>query len=158
MAILPMTRMYASKRVLWRWAGVQVGANVRIVSSVRIWTTGPVDIGDETFIGHEVMIVGGRAPVKIGARCDLAPRVTIATGTHDEGTPERAAGDGRSEPITIGDGVWIGTSSTLIAGAGVGASSIVGAGSLVRDYIPERSVAAGVPCRVKRPLREDPDT
>ncbi|MEO0697833.1 MAG: DapH/DapD/GlmU-related protein [Pseudomonadota bacterium] len=146
----PPTRAFAWRRTLWRLAGVDVGARAKILSSVRIWTSGPVEIGPDTFIGHEVLIVGGTAPIKIGARCDLAPRVCLASGTHDEGNGERAAGKGRSEPINVGDGVWIGAGSTVTAGATIGRSSIVGAGSLVRGEIPGDVVVAGVPARMIR--------
>jgi acetyltransferase-like isoleucine patch superfamily enzyme len=150
---LPPTRFYALKRWLLRMGGVEVGAGARIVSSVRIWTSGAVRIGADTFIGHEVLVVGGEAPIVIGARCDLAPRVSLISGTHEEGTLERAAGAGRSDPITIGDGVWIGTGATVIAGSEIGNGTIVGAGSLVNGSIPAAVVAMGVPCRVMRARR-----
>lgn len=152
---LPPTRFYGLKRLIWRFGGVDIGRRVRLVSSVQIWTSGPVAIGEDTFIGHECLIVGGDAPITIGARCDLAPRVSLVSGTHDEGGVERAAGPGRSEPITIGDGVWIGAGSTLIVGTSVGNGSMIGAASLVNASIPTGVVAVGVPCRVLRKLRSD---
>ena len=149
-ARLPPTRCYALKRWLWRMAGVEIGAGARLVSTVRIWTSGPVRIGADTFIGHEVLIVGGDAAIEVGARCDLAPRVSLVSGTHEEGTLQRAAGPGVSRPIRVGDGVWIGVGAALIAGSSVGDGSIVGAGSVVTADIPPGVVAAGVPCRVMR--------
>lgn len=148
--LLPPTGAYGLKRTIWRWAGVRLGRGARLVSSVRIWTSGPVLIGEDTFIGHEVLLVGGDAPISIGARCDLAPRVTVSTGTHEEGDLSRAAGPGLSKPVTVEDGVWIGTNVTLIAGSSVGAGSIVAAGSLVNKDVPAGVVAGGVPCRVLR--------
>lgn len=148
--LLPSSRYYPLKRAIWRTGGVTLGRNTRIVSSVSIWTAGPVDIGDNSFLGHEVLIVGGDAPVVIGAACDIGPRVTIATGTHEEGDLERAAGPGISYPIVVGNGVWIGVGATLIAGVTVGSGAIIGAGSLVNRNIPAEVVAAGVPCKVIR--------
>lgn len=148
--LLPPTRFYPLKASIWRAAGVDVARNARLVSSVRIWTSGPVSIGPNTFLGHEVMIVGGDAPVRIGAKCDIAPRVLFVTGSHHDGGEERAAGEGYSLPITIGDGVWIGAASTLLGGVQIHFGALIGAGSLVNKDIHEKFVAAGVPAKELR--------
>ena len=148
--ILPPTRFYALKASLWRAAGIDVAEGVRLVSSVRIWTSGSVSIGAKTFVGHEVIIVGGDTAVRIGARCDIAPRVMIVMGTHLEGGRERAAGPGVSHPVTIGDGVWIGAGSTILGGIEIGDGAIVAAGSLVNRNVPSNAVVGGVPARIIR--------
>lgn len=124
--------------------------DVRLISSVRIWSTGGLSIGPGTFIGHEVLIAGGDAPIRIGARCDIAPRVNLITGTHLDGGKQRAAGKGISLPITIGDGVWIGAGATVLGGVEIGEGAIIGAGSLCNKSVPAGMVAAGVPCRILR--------
>lgn len=101
-------------------------------------------------MGHEVLIVGGSAAVTIGARCDLGPRVVLATGTHLDGGAERAAGPGVSHPITIGDGVWIGAGSTILSGVTIGDGAIIAAGCLVNKDVPPQTVVAGVPCKILR--------
>lgn len=148
--VLPPTRLYRLKVAIWRAAGVDAARSARLVSSVRIWTSGPVSIGADTFLGHDVMIVGGDAPVQIGARCDLAPRVLLVTGTHLDGGPERAAGPGVSHPISINNGVWIGAASTVLGGVQIGEGAVIGAGSLVNKTIDKQVIAAGTPCRVIR--------
>ena len=148
--LLPPTRAYKLKVRLWRWAGVSIAADARLVSSVRIWTSGTVFIGEDTFMGHEVMVVGGGAPVVIGARCDIAPRVIFVAGSHLDGGEERAAGEGVSHPISVGDGVWIGTGTTVLGNVEIGDGAIIGAGSLVNKAVPPRVIAGGVPCRVIR--------
>lgn len=146
--LLPPTRFYRLKAAVWRAAGVDVSATARLVSSVRIWTSGPVSIGEDTFLGHEVIIVGGDAPVRIGAKCDLAPRVLVVTGTHLDGGAERAAGRGVSHPVLIGDGVWIGAATTVLGGVGIGDGTMIGAGSLVNKSVPKRVIAVGSPCKI----------
>lgn len=146
-AYLPPTRAYALKAKLWRFAGVDISPDARIVSSVQIWTSGLVSIGADTFIGHETMIVGGGAAVQIGDRCDIAPRVLFVTGTHLDGNLERAAGPGISLPIEVGDGAWIGAGSTILGGVKIGDGAIVGAGSLVNSNVAAQTVVAGIPCR-----------
>lgn len=132
---------------------MRVGENVRCVSSARFLCTGSLSIGRDTWIGHDVLIVGGDAEIKIGEFCDLAPRVTIATGTHEidmEGV--RVAGKGLSLPVIIEDGCWICSSATILGGTKLGARSIVAAGAVVRGTFPARCLIGGVPARVIRQL------
>jgi len=148
MIVMPPTRCFALKRTLLRWAGATVGANVRIVSSARFYLTGRLVIGDETWIGHEVLVVGGDADVVIGSNVDIAPRVTLVSGSHELFTIEgRAAGKGYSLPITIEDGAWLGASSTILGGVTVGRCSVVAAGALVNRDVTPGCVFGGVPAR-----------
>jgi acetyltransferase-like isoleucine patch superfamily enzyme len=154
---LPATRLYRFKTLIWRAAGIDIASSAKLVSSVRIWTSGYVSIGADTFVGHDVMIVGGDAPVHIGARCDIAPRVLLVTGTHLDGGIDRAAGQGLSRPVMIRDGAWIGSASTILGGVVIGECAVIGAGSIVNKSIPENMVAFGTPCRpIKlRPFHAD---
>lgn len=156
MAVMPLTRCFAFKRVLLRWAGATIGMNVRIVSSARFYLTGSLSIGDDTWIGHEVLIVGGDANVAIGSRVDIAPRVSLVTGSHELfAAADRAAGKGYSLPITIEDGAWIGASSTLLSGVTVGRCGVVAAGALVNGYIKEYCIYGGVPARMLKSSSND---
>ena len=152
MSLIPPTRAFALKRALLRWAGADVGKNVRIVSSARFYLGGKLSIGDDTWIGHEVLIVGGEADVAIGARVNIAPRVTLVTGSHELFTsPTSAAGAGQSKQIVIRDGVWIGCGVTIIGGTTLGTCCVVGAGALVNQSVESKTLVAGVPARfVKR--------
>lgn len=147
--MLPATRAFGCKRWMLRLAGGKIEADVRIASSARFQLSGGLHIGVDTWIGHDVLVVGGDAPVEIGVRCDIAPRVTIATGTHriDPDGP-RVAGKGYSLPVKIGDGCWIGTGAIILGGTVIGEHSIVAAGAVVRGQFPARSLIGGVPARV----------
>lgn len=146
--LIPPTRMFQLKRSLLRWCGAEIGDNVRISSSVRFQTNGPITIGPNTWIGHQVLITGGEARIEIGADVDIAPRVLIVSGSHEARIGEKkAAGPGVSLPIKICDGVWIGAGATILGGADIGSSSIVAAGSLVRGVIGSGGVYAGIPAR-----------
>jgi maltose O-acetyltransferase len=148
MDCLPSTRCFPVKRALLRWAGGVVGNGVGIVSSARFQLTGTLSIGNGTWIGHEVLIVGGEADVVIGSQVDLGPRVTLVTGTHDLwDEPGRAAGRGFSQPITIKDGAWIGAGATILGGVTVGERSMVAAGAVATHDVPADTVVGGVPAR-----------
>ena len=147
-AFFPPTRLFAMKRSLLRWAGASVGDDVRITSSARFWLTGDLEIGSGSWIGHEVFVAGGNAAVYIGKDVDIAPRVSLITGTHKRGSSgKKAAGPGYSLPITIGDGAWIGACATIIGGVEIGEGALVAAGALVRTRVDARTSVGGVPAK-----------
>jgi putative colanic acid biosynthesis acetyltransferase WcaF len=149
---LPPTRLFNFKNWLLRWSGAKIGENVRICSSVRIQGTSRLEIGDDTWIGHQTFILCS-APVKIGSHVDIAPQVYIGTGTHQvdkEGL--HSAGEGVSKPIVIDDGAWLGARSVVMPGITIGKKSVLGAGTLVLADVPEMVVVVGIPGRILRSL------
>ena len=68
---------------------------------------------------------------------------------------QRNAGMEVAMPIRVGSSVWFGAGCTVLAGVTIGDNTVIGAGSVVTRDIPANVVAAGVPCRVIRPITED---
>lgn len=124
---------------------------MRVVSSVN-FRLRHLSIGNNTFIGHETLIVGGDALVQIGQNVDIAPRCVIVTGSHEIGDSLHRAGEGKSENITIGDGTWVGAHSTILGGVSIGKGCVIAAGSLVSHSIDNDCLVAGVPAKVIRKL------
>jgi acetyltransferase-like isoleucine patch superfamily enzyme len=54
----------------------------------------------------------------------------------------------RTSPVIIGDNVWIGQRVAILKGVKVGASAIIGLGSVVSNDIPSEFIAAGNPARI----------
>lgn len=54
----------------------------------------------------------------------------------------------RSEPVIIGDQVWIGTGATILAGTTIGDQAAVAAGSVVTSDVPGGTVVGGNPAHV----------
>ena len=140
---------WAVKRGLLRLSGAEIGRNVRIVGP--IYFTAKLAIGNDTFIGRRFE-VHGNGSLTIGDKCDLAPEVSVLTGSHDLGDVDRRAGKGKSFIISIGDGCWIGARSTIMGNTSVGIGTVVGSCSLVNKSIPDNVLAVGVPARVTRKL------
>ena len=148
MAILPPTKLYWAKTKLWKIAGVNLDSSVRIISSAKYWGEGRLSIGKGTFVGHEVVFLTSRSQILIGDEVDIGPRVSIINGTHEiDMTGSRTAGEGNSDDIKIENGVWIGANSTILSGVQIGQKSIIGAGSVVTNNIPDHVIAVGIPCR-----------
>ena len=151
LSILPPSRFYSFKRALLKFAGVQVGKNVRVMR-IQIWGV-KVVIGDNTFIGNETMITGTSGTcVYIGKDCDISDRVNIFTGTHHVGTKEKAAGEGYGENIHIGNGVWIGLGASIMPGVSIGDAAIVASCACVNKDVEGASLVAGVPAKHKKYL------
>lgn len=53
-----------------------------------------------------------------------------------------------TEPISIGNDVWIGGNVTIIGGVHIGNNVIVGAGAVVVNDIPDNCIVGGVPAKV----------
>ncbi|MEG0076880.1 sugar O-acetyltransferase [Anaerorhabdus sp.] len=105
------------------------------------------------FINHNCVILD-TSPVIIVQGVFIGPGVCIACAGHAIHTEQRLEGIGTSSPITIEDNVWIGANATLCGGVTIGESSIVGAGSVVKQDIPSGVIAAGVPCKVIREVTD----
>ncbi|MCG2768598.1 MAG: bifunctional N-acetylglucosamine-1-phosphate uridyltransferase/glucosamine-1-phosphate acetyltransferase, partial [Anaerolineae bacterium] len=55
----------------------------------------------------------------------------------------------RKNPTTLGDDVFVGSGTMLVAPVEVGAGAVIGAGSVVTHDVPPESIAYGVPARVR---------
>lgn len=94
------------------------------------------------------------SPVHIGAGAFIAPGVCLACAGHALDPEQRSEGISTSKPITLEENVWIGANAVVCGGVTIGKGSVIGAGSVVTKDIPAGVVAAGVPCRVLRPITE----
>ena len=57
-------------------------------------------------------------------------------------------------PIKIGRNVWIGDKVSIMGGITIGDNVIIGAGSIVTHDVPSNSMAAGMPARVVKSLKD----
>lgn len=90
----------------------------------KIYCSNQIEIGDNTFIGEEVII-----------------RDT------DEHQVLRG-GYKKSIPIKIGNHVWIGMRCMILKGVTIGNNCIIGAGSVVTKDVPDNCLVTGVPAKI----------
>ena len=129
----------------------KVGKNVNILPPFKCDYGYHIEVGDNFFANYNFIVLDGNY-VRIGDNVWIAPNVGIYAAGHPLETEERIAGLEYAFPVTIGDNVWIGGSTTIIGGVTIGKNSVIGAGSVVIRDIPEGVLAAGNPCRVIRKL------
>lgn len=99
------------------------------VSNVLMFARKRIHVGCGTLIGAETMI--------------------IDTDFHSlyVGNDGATRGDGKSEPIDIGQGVFIGARCIILKGVHIGDRCVVGAGSVVTKDIPAGEIWGGNPAR-----------
>ncbi len=110
-------------------------------------------LGDDFYANHNCVILDASA-VHIGDRVMFGPHVQIYATTHPQNPVERASGKEICAPIVISDDCWIGGGAIILAGVTIGKSSIIGAGSVVTQDIPEGVVAVGNPCRILKSVSD----
>ena len=79
----------------------------------------------------------------------VAPRVTFITVGHPVGTDDRRVWL-TGGPIDVAENVWIGAGSTILPGVRIGRDSVIAAGAVVADDVPERSLVTGSKATVRR--------
>lgn len=113
-----------------------------------------ISVGDYFYSNHNLIITDG-ANVTFGDNVFIAPNCCFTTAEHAIDPEMRKNGIEIAKPITVGNNVWIGAGSTVLAGVTIGDNSVIGAGSVVTRDIPAGVVAVGVPCRPIRQITED---
>lgn len=106
---------------------ITIGKNVFFNAGCKFQDQGGITIGDDTLIGHNVV---------------------LATLNHSL-SPEKRANTVPA-PIRIGKKVWIGSNVTVLPGVTIGDGAVVAAGAVVTKDVPGNTIAAGVPARVIR--------
>ena len=103
---------------------ITVGRNIFINSDCKFQDQGGIYIGDDVFIGHNVV---------------------LATLDHEIDPDRRGI---VPAPIKIGNKVWIGSGAIITKGVTIGEGSIVAAGAVVTKDVPERVIIGGVPAKI----------
>jgi carbonic anhydrase/acetyltransferase-like protein (isoleucine patch superfamily) len=119
--------------------------------------TGDVTLGADVGIWFGCVLRGDDAPLAIGARTNVQDLTMIHA---DTGVPNTIGAE-----VTIGhrcvlhgarveDRCLIGMGAILLGGSVIGGESLVAAGAVVREgfVVPPRSLVAGVPAKIVRPL------
>ena len=108
---------------------------------------GDVIIGDHTRIGIHNTVIG---PVTIGSHVNLAQGITVTALNHNfEETGKRIDQQGVStNPVVIGDDVWIGANAVVLPGVTIGSHCVVAAGAVVTKDVPTHTLVGGIPAKI----------
>jgi carbonic anhydrase/acetyltransferase-like protein (isoleucine patch superfamily) len=121
---------------------------------------GDVELGDYVSVWPMAVIRGDVNSIRIGAKTNVQDgamlHVTFRKHPLVVGNGVIVAHAVVLHGCTIGDHVLLGIGCRVLDGAEVGEGSVVAAGAVVRQgmKVPPRSLVAGVPAVVKRPVSE----
>jgi acetyltransferase-like isoleucine patch superfamily enzyme len=113
-------------------------------------------VGQHVYLGTELHITDDlfvdRCSLRIGDRVAIAQRVLILLSSH----ANRSRVSEHLEPvhgdITIHDDAWIGAGAIVLPNVSIGEQAVVAAGAIVTKDVAPRTIVAGNPARVLRPL------
>jgi putative colanic acid biosynthesis acetyltransferase WcaB len=116
-------------KILFQWIlGIDIPDRLRVGKNFQVFHGQGLIINEDVIIGNNVLV---RQNTTIGV-----------------------AKDGGESPV-IGDNVNIGANSVVIGAIKIGNNSIIAAGSIVVEDVPENSVVAGNPARVIKMINEN---
>lgn len=111
--------------------------------------------GENCELGDGVHIVA-HEKVVIGNNVLMASKIFISDTSHGDYSDEKQDSPLTTpnkrplitNPVTIGDNVWLGENVVVLPGVEIGSGSIVGANAVVNKSIPKNSIAVGSPAKV----------
>ncbi|MBB3206292.1 acetyltransferase-like isoleucine patch superfamily enzyme [Rhodopirellula rubra] len=93
--------------------------------------------------------------VTIGNRVLIGPHSFITDHNHQlNGIGPISLQGCESNPVSIGDDVWIGTGATILPGVKVGTGAVIAAGAVVTHDVDDLDIVGGVPARHIRSRRD----
>ena len=146
-------------------AKVSIGKNILLNSSNRTYhvnmfikvkiqcdkPNSTVIIGDNTRIHGSCIHAFDK--IEIGHHCLIAANCQIIDSNgHALDKNKRFNSQGSSNPVKIGNNVWIGTGSIILPGVTIGDGSIIAAGSVVNKSVPKNCIYGGNPAKLIRLL------
>jgi maltose O-acetyltransferase len=123
----------------------------RIDKNAEIFSSGLLQIG-EHFVLNPYSRIIAHEKIIIGDNVTIARFVSILDHDHaycKEGGNLKLQGY-NTQPIILGNNIWIGDKVSINKGVTIGNNVIIGANSVVTKDIPSNCIAAGVPCKIIR--------
>jgi putative colanic acid biosynthesis acetyltransferase WcaF len=124
--------------------GAKIGKRVIIRANVNISFPWRLQIGDHVWIGEDVVILS-LAQVTIESNVCVSQRAYLCTGSHSFRREDFKL---KAAPITVRTGSWVAAAALVGPGVGIGAGSVVSAGSVVLENVPANVLVQGNPARV----------
>lgn len=129
---------------------VSIGDFSKLVVSSDFSNLGKgITLCDGVGIG-EYSRIGGSGGVTIGKDTIIGQYLSCHPENHTFNDPSVAIkyqGTERGE-IKIGEGCWLGSKVTVLAGSEVGNNCVIAAGAVVRGKFPDRCIIGGVPAKI----------
>jgi acetyltransferase-like isoleucine patch superfamily enzyme len=114
----------------------------------NVLVIGDVKVGENTWIGPNVVLDGSGGPLEIGDHCSISAGVQIYTHNTVKWSTTLGQAEHAKAATKIGNGVYLGPNSVVAMGVKIGDKAVIGAMSFVNSDIPEAKKALGIPARI----------
>ena len=104
-----------------------------------------IRLGKNTYINVNCNFIDD-GMITIGENVLFGPAVTIATVGHPLKPTMREYM--YTDPVTIGNNVWIGAGAVILPGVTLHRGAVVAAGAVVKEDVPADTVVGGIPAKV----------
>ncbi len=126
---------------LLRCFGARIGRVAVIKSHVRVKFPWRLVAGDHVWIGEGVWI-DNLAEIRIGNHCCISQGAYLCTGSHDA---RRDSFELRTNPIVVGDRVWIGAAARVAPGLTLADGTLLQMGAVLTRSTQQDGIYAGNP-------------
>jgi acetyltransferase-like isoleucine patch superfamily enzyme len=130
--------------------GIRIGDGVFVGrNTILSCKDGDIEIADGANLGFNCEVFSASC-VRIGKNVLMAAYSYVIGGDHDFSDPSLPvlAQSRSSAGVFVGDGVWMGAGAKILDGVQIGDGAVIGAGAVVREQVPARAIAVGIPARV----------
>ena len=143
-ALLPVSL----RRRLLRLSGLSIGRQVTGLKQCT-FESHRVTIGDGSFVNSGCSFEG-KGSIEIGRDTFIGPQTMIITSTHDIAECGEVTRMPAYKPVKVGDRCWLGARVTVLPGVTIGEGTIIAAGAVVTKDCEPGAVYAGVPAKRMR--------
>lgn len=146
------THFFKLKIFLLKHAGIECGLNTKVVGPIYLGNVAQISFGNNVWIGTKFSVYGNGSVI-VENNVDIAPEVSIITGSHEIAFDEgHRAGKGISYHVTIKEGCWVGARATIMGNIEIGKGSVVAASALVNKSVESNTLCGGVPAKTLREI------
>lgn len=134
--------------VIDRWTRArQYGFGDRSSCYDNVLVLGDVDVGEQTWIGPNV-VLDGSGGLAIGSFCSISAGAQIYSHTSLEWSTSLGSAPIARKSTQIGSGVYVGPGAIIEMGVTIGDRAIIGAMTLVQTDVPPGARCYGIPGRI----------
>ncbi len=128
-------------------------AKIIVENGFKIYSNSRIDVAENAvlrlgsgYISNSLLLIC-RKEITIGDNVAIADGVTFRD-SDDHDIYHEGKKNIKTQPIIVGDNVWIGMNSTILKGVHIGNGSVVAAGSVVTKDVPKNCLVGGVPAKI----------
>ena len=141
---------YLAENVLISSGGkVYIGKGCRIHENAIV-AGSDIKLSDNVWISRYCSLMG--IDIVVGKDCIFAPFVNVLDTDHyiEDDTGKVTMDSGKTDPVRIGENVWICNGAKILKGVKIGDRAIIAAGAVVTKSVDSKAIAAGIPAVVIR--------